>query len=115
MSRKKKNIEVMEYLDYVVSYVEKKDSFKFEHMKFKKLRETVFLEKYFEDEMRAANVDISDILFDYFDFDLYNVTDESVRKMYNYLSNPDEETRNRMLLVFVRVKELQTILKEYHS
>jgi len=115
MSRKKKNIEVMEYLDYVISCIEKREDFKFEYMKFKKLRETVFLEKYFENEMRAAKVDITDLLYNYFDFDLYAVDDEKIRSMYHYFSNPDEETRNRMLLIFVRVKEVQSILKEYHS
>ena len=111
MSRKKKNVEVMEYLDFIIESFEKTEPIKVHQ--FKKLRVAVFLERYFEKEMIDSKTNVVEDLFNYFDMDLYGVDKSKVNSMHSYLTNPDETTRNRIKLLCVRDKVICGILNEY--
>ena len=113
MARKKKNIEVMEYLDYMISISKRTEMDKIRNHYFNKLREVVFLEKYFEKEMIEKKVDIVEILHDYFDLDLFDVNEQKIEEVYKYLTYPDEESRNRVKLVCVSLKYINAIMNEY--
>jgi len=110
--RKKKNIEVFEYLSDLISFTEMNQELKLEQFYFEQIRKYVFLEKYFEDEMIENKVNIVDYLFEYFDYDLFSLTDEKIRSIYLDLKDPDNFARNRIKLICLRVPIIGKILKD---
>jgi len=110
--RKKKNIEVFEYLSDLISFTEINEELKLEQFYFEQIRKYVFLEKYFEDEMIEKEVNIVDYFFDYFDYDLFSLTDEKIRSIYLDLKDPDNFARNRIKLICLRVPIIGKILND---
>lgn len=111
--KKKKNIEVFDYLSEVISFMGDDYDFKLSKFYFLKIREIVFLEKYFEDEMIASEVNIVEYLYEYFDYDLFSLSKEKIKNMHLELIHPDEFSRNRIKLVSLRISSIGNILIEY--
>ena len=109
-SKKKKNIAVSEYISYLLTVIEKNTEFEIEKVYFKKVSEFLFLERYFEEEMKAKEVDIVEYFYNYFDHDLYGINEDKIKTMYLELNTPDNIVRNRMKLISLRVPIIQRIL-----
>ena len=113
--RKKKNMEVFCFLENIIGHIKNNNELNIQKMKFIKIKRIVFLEKYFEDEMRENDVDIVDYLYNYFNFDLFELSTEKIIQMYSELTHPDEFSRNRINLISLRIPEINKILSEYNG
>jgi len=110
MKRKKKNIDVSEYILELIDYSNKKEKIN-EVRLFKKVLSLVFLERYFEADM--LNITFSETLYNYFDFDLYEINDEKISKVYAYFSN--NNFKEKMKSVSNANLSIKKILIDYNN
>jgi hypothetical protein len=113
--RRKVNIAVFTYLSDVLDFIGDDYELRLAKIYFSKMRDIVFLEKYFEAEMIKKEVNIVEYLFNYFDYDLFSLTKEKVKVMHLELTHPDEFSRNRIKLVSLRIPIIGKILSEYRG